>query len=74
MVISMCGNKVAIQVKKAQAIIALYRSQEELAHRLGIKQPSISKWLKEGLPDNRELYFREIHPKLSIWREFPRAR
>lgn len=46
-------------------------SQTALAALIGIKQPSVSEWVKNGIGAVRENDLRFRFPDLQVWKRFP---
>ena len=61
----------ARSIQIARALVDEVGTQAETARVVGVKQPSISGWLKNGIGKTRENDLRFRFPKLKVWKECP---
>lgn len=55
----------------AQALVLEVGGQAATARLVGIKQPSVAGWLKNGVSKTRENDLRFRFPELKVWQRFP---
>lgn len=64
-------NKTPRSIRIARAIVDAFGSQTETAKAVGLKQPSVNRWLKKGISRQRENDLRILFPELAVWQKFP---
>lgn len=55
----------------ARELVAELGGQTKAARLIGIKQPSVAGWLKNGIGEIRENDLRFRFPDLKVWTHFP---
>jgi predicted XRE-type DNA-binding protein len=60
-------------INLARSFIKEIGTQEQVARVVGVKQPSVSRWSRNGLSRLREADLRIRFPYMSVWKEFPPA-
>lgn len=55
----------------ARALVKEIGSQSETARVVGVKQPSVYIWLRDGVSPTRENDLRFRFPKLKVWEKYP---
>lgn len=55
----------------ARALVLEVGGQGATARLVGIKQPSVAGWLKNGVSQTRENDLRFRFPDLKVWKRFP---
>ena len=55
----------------AREIVSAFGSQAALAKAVGIKQPSVNRWVQKGISRQRENDLRILFPNWNVWKKFP---
>jgi len=58
-------------IRIARAIVDAFGSQTATAKAVGLKQPSVNRWLQKGISRQRENDLRVLFPDLAVWQKFP---
>ena len=58
-------------IRIARAIVNAFGSQTATAKAVGLKQPSVNRWLQHGISRQRENDLRILFPDLPVWKKFP---
>lgn len=58
----------------ARSLIDEFGGQSKTAEKIGIRQPSVCRWVSRGISAIRENDLRFRFPRLETWKKFPPIR
>lgn len=60
-------------IRLARSFIKEIGTQAQVAAIVGVRQPSVSRWTKNGFSRLREADLRVRFPEMRVWQKFPLA-
>ena len=58
-------------IRLARTFIKEIGTQKQVASVVGVRQPSVSRWTRNGFSQLREADLRVRFPELKVWKKFP---